>query len=246
MAFIKVTDVDNLFKSYGYERKWYDSFDGWIRCINYMKEGDKEPIKLFFGYDNDYLEELCLMEEEFKIRSEIRFSRCYATVICIPAQLATDARFLNGAKYGIVLSIPSLDKDEKHYFHDLTIENIRRFLWFYEHKCPVAKAHVEYTQDIRNFLEKFKQCNHICKFNKPIFGSSEKFENYKIPSLEKFLNYIHELCKKGFMRLIYAIVAFANLFILLAYGVQFEAVLLTLACSFVAFCAGICDGDAQK
>ncbi|MCZ0950763.1 hypothetical protein N7T98_25635, partial [Pseudomonas syringae pv. tomato] len=74
-------------------------------AFNYMKEGvEDDPIKLFFLYDNDYLEELCFMEEEFKIRSEIRFSRCYATVICIPAQLATDARFLNGAKYGIVLS----------------------------------------------------------------------------------------------------------------------------------------------
>lgn len=177
MALIKVTDIDNLLKPYGYERKWYDSIYGWIQSIDYMKEGVDDPITLSIKYDEDYEEELCHVEEEV----ETDFSRCNATVICIPSQIVTETGFIDGSKDGIVLSISSLNEDEKYHTQDLTIENIKKALWINEHldehECFIMKKHIENIQDIRNRLEKFnKQYNYICKFN-PIFGCREEREN---------------------------------------------------------------------
>ena len=170
MALIKVTDIDNLLKPYGYERKWYDSIYGLIQSIDYMKEGVDDPITLSIKYDEDYEEEV-----------ETDFSRCNATVICIPSQIVTETGFIDGSKDGIVLSISSLNEDEKYHTQDLTIENIKKALWINEHldehECFIMKKHIENIQDIRNRLEKFnKQYNYICKFN-PIFGCREEREN---------------------------------------------------------------------
>lgn len=177
MALITVTDIDNLLKPYGYERKWYDSVNGCIQFIDYCKEGVKDPITLSIKYDEKYEEELREINEEV----ETDFNRCYAVVICIPSQIVTETGWLDGSKEGIILSIQSLDEEEKYHTNDLTLENIKKALWINEHldehELFIMQKHLENIQNIRNRLDKFnKRYNYICKLN-PIFECREEREN---------------------------------------------------------------------